>query len=510
MDNMTVMTGDVLDLNAYKTYGEYKAALDGELQRSAESFVRIGYLLKVARDTDILAESGYRSVNEFAEKEYNLDKSQVSRFIRINDEFSENGYSDRLQERYRSFGYAKLAMMLLLPAEINEELSGNYSKADIQAIREEVDEEKKTSDLEVMLEEKDEGQQGRSALGKVLYQLGRDNPEMYLGMYEAVFHTVYDGSINGVAEKLMDVLAPAGEHIISVRIAGEGRKMLSIKGTDADPVLVDVRSGEKQSSTWTELVNELDFLYPDPENARRSWEMRYGEPFPEKKAEVATVQPQKEQAPRKVSKVTKAKKPEKTGTESVQAEDRNGEQEDQPEQAEEQNRQEAACGENEKGRNDETQGETCANGGQTEEPSTDIEPADAASGAAGGAGEDSTGGGADSESGAGVAPVQPESEQLEGQMDISDYQEYMPENAEKTGTETESAEAAGDEGSEAAIRDADGLEQHIENQAKIIIEDLQTMRGQCVLHNWDGLIKRAHKVIERAEAIRNMEEMWNG
>lgn len=106
--------------------------------------------------------------------------------------------------------------------------------------------------------------------------------------------------------------------------------------------------------------------------------------------------------------------------------------------------------------------------------------------------------------------MQPESEQLEGQMDISDYQEYMPENAEKTGTETESAEAAGDEGSEAAIRDADGLEQHIENQAKIIIEDLQTMRGQCVLHNWDGLIKRAHKVIERAEAIRNMEEMWNG
>lgn len=151
MENMTVMTGDVLDLNAYKTYGEYKAALDGELQRSAESFVRIGYLLKVARDTDILEESGYRSVNEFAEKEYNLDKSQVSRFIRINDEFSENGYSDRLQERYRSFGYAKLAMMLLLPAEINEELSGNYSKAEIQAIKEEIDEEKETTDIEVML-----------------------------------------------------------------------------------------------------------------------------------------------------------------------------------------------------------------------------------------------------------------------------------------------------------------------------------------------------------------------
>lgn len=504
MENMTVMTGDVLDLNAYKTYGEYKAALDGELQRSAESFVRIGYLLKVARDTDILAESGYRSVNEFAEKEYNLDKSQVSRFIRINDEFSGNGYSDCLQERYRSFGYAKLAMMLLLPTEINEELSGNYSKADIQAIREEVDEEKKTSDLEVMLEEKDEGQQGSSAFGKFIYQLGRDNPEMYLGMYEAVFHTVYDGSINGVVEKLMDVLAPAGEAIISVRIAGEGRKMLSIKGTDADPVLVDVRSGEKQSSTWTELVNELNFLYPDPENARRSFEMRYGEPFPEKKAEVAPVQPQKEQASRKVSKVTKAKKPEKTRAEAVSDEAGNvpGQQEKEE--------QEAAGGENEEGREDATQGETCADGEQTEEPAADPESADEEDGTVGGAGEDSTGGGTDSESGAGVAPVQPEGEQLEGKMDISDSPEYLPKNAEKTGTETESAEAAGDEGSEAAIRDADGLEQYIENQAKIIIEDLQTMRVRCIQHNWDSLIERAHKVIERAEAVRNMEEMWHG
>ena len=45
-----------------KTYQEYKAELDGELQRTAEGFVRIGYLLKVARDTNILKESGYTNV----------------------------------------------------------------------------------------------------------------------------------------------------------------------------------------------------------------------------------------------------------------------------------------------------------------------------------------------------------------------------------------------------------------------------------------------------------------
>ena len=118
---MEPLTGEVLNIgNEYGSYQEYKEAVDTELQKSAEGFVRIGYLLKVARDTDILKESGYGSVNEFAEAEYSLDKSQVSRFIRINDEYSEGGYSDRLQTKYRNFGYAKLAIMLTLPAAVNE------------------------------------------------------------------------------------------------------------------------------------------------------------------------------------------------------------------------------------------------------------------------------------------------------------------------------------------------------------------------------------------------------
>ena len=49
-----------------KTYQEYKQELDAVLTRTAEDFVQIGYLLKVARDTNILAESGYATVTDFA------------------------------------------------------------------------------------------------------------------------------------------------------------------------------------------------------------------------------------------------------------------------------------------------------------------------------------------------------------------------------------------------------------------------------------------------------------
>ena len=106
-----------------KTFSEWQQELDTELVKSAESFVKIGYLLKVARDTDILANSGYGNVVEFAKARYGLDKTQVSRFIHINDRFSEDGNSAELQDRYKGMGYAKLTIMLQLPDEINEEIS---------------------------------------------------------------------------------------------------------------------------------------------------------------------------------------------------------------------------------------------------------------------------------------------------------------------------------------------------------------------------------------------------
>ena len=114
------------ELINYNGYEEFKQAVNRVLNRTVEDFVLTGYLLKQARDTDILKDSGYNDVNEFAWGEYKLDASQVSRYIRVNDKFSEGGYSPKLQEQYQGFGYAKLALMLTLPEEVVEELTPTY------------------------------------------------------------------------------------------------------------------------------------------------------------------------------------------------------------------------------------------------------------------------------------------------------------------------------------------------------------------------------------------------
>ena len=100
---------------SFVDFTEYEKAFDQEVDRVELGFVRIGYMLRYALDTDILQGSGYTSMEEFAYAKYKIDKSQASRFIGINRRFSEGGYSDRLKEQFKGYGVAKLGELLTLP-----------------------------------------------------------------------------------------------------------------------------------------------------------------------------------------------------------------------------------------------------------------------------------------------------------------------------------------------------------------------------------------------------------
>lgn len=289
----------------YRSYQEYKQELDTELKKTAEGFVRIGYLLKVARDTSILAESQYDNVVDFARAEYGLDKTQVSRFMNINDKFSEGGYAPELKAEYQGFGYAKLSIMLLLPEDVNNVLTPDYSKAEIQQIKDEVDEEKKTTDIEVMLEEKDSVQQSFDTnIEKAVYQLGKDAPEVYKRLWES---SVKNGESG---KRFIENLIPDEKAMYIVRIPGAGRCMLSMKAEEDAVKLINIRdSSANETYTKQELEDALKKMMSDTDTWGKAWQSLYGEKLPaEKNAAVAPVQ--SKAAPRKESKVIVPKKPE--------------------------------------------------------------------------------------------------------------------------------------------------------------------------------------------------------
>ena len=281
------------------TYRELKVAMDSEMSKAAESFVRIGYLFKMARDTDVLQESGYTSYLEFAQKEYGMDKSQVSRFINIHTKFSDPEDPTRLNEKYQGFGSAKLALMLTLPDTIIEELTPTFAKSDIQAVKEEIEAEEKVSDLEIIAEQAEttkepDGQQ--DVLHQVVDQILDGDLYMRIKIRQALKSARKDALIQ-------EILAPAGEAMHSVRIKGVGRLMLSVKGLDTEIALINVRSDSKKMYTWETVIRAVE-----------DYCTSHTDPEPEKKTEVAPVQPTEKpekKKERKVSKVTKAREAEK-------------------------------------------------------------------------------------------------------------------------------------------------------------------------------------------------------
>lgn len=309
-----------MEVTEYRDYKEYKKELDAEVSRAAEGFVRIGYLLKVARDTSILYESPYSNVVEFAQAEYGIDKTQVSRFININDRFSEGGYSDRLKENYQGYGVAKLSLMLSLPDAVNEVLSPSYSKTEIRMIKEEVDAEQKTTDLEVMMEAQEaekgeEKQRGISAaedlLRRVIWQLGKEETKLYREIHRAFQEE------EGISA-LQEILAPDGERTYSIRIPGIGRILLTLKEEDK-VTLLNIRTGKKEEYSWQDMADALQEIMITDIEATKSWQQIYGDTMPEKPEEEKTlpkvskekVAPVQQKKKGKVVKVEEKKKLEK-------------------------------------------------------------------------------------------------------------------------------------------------------------------------------------------------------
>ena len=295
----------ILKSGTFASYETYKEAFDTEVRRTELGFVRIGYMLRVAKDTDILKESGYTTMEEFAWNEYRLDKSQTSRFIKINQRFSVDGYSDQLQERFRGFGVAKLGEMLTLPAEVIEILSPKLSRSDIQDIKREIQEEQNVTDLEVMMEEPNEAQEAMdSSLKRFAHQYIHDNPKSLEGFCAAV---KLDGE--QMTGYLMELLAPSGYAVHMARIQGTGKMMLTISGKNQPLNLMNLRTNEKEEYDWKDLKDILPRLIMDTDPAT-CWGALYEEPYPPAEEEKEARRQREAEAERKAEEKRKAQEDE--------------------------------------------------------------------------------------------------------------------------------------------------------------------------------------------------------
>lgn len=126
--------------------------IDRAQRKACTSIVEIGYILRKADDAQLYKEKGYTSIFTFAKETYGWDQSRTSRFMAINREYSEGGYSAVLKTEYEGFGEAKLSEMLLLPESIREEIGPDMKRDDIRRIKNEYKQAEEEKEIETFSE----------------------------------------------------------------------------------------------------------------------------------------------------------------------------------------------------------------------------------------------------------------------------------------------------------------------------------------------------------------------
>ncbi len=111
----------------------WKEDIRNKLAETAQNFVYIGYRLKQIRDSGMFG--GAADVFEFAQNEYGLGKSTVSRFIAINEKYSKEGNSLELKDEYKGFSSSKLSEMLTLPDSECELITEKTTVKDIRELK---------------------------------------------------------------------------------------------------------------------------------------------------------------------------------------------------------------------------------------------------------------------------------------------------------------------------------------------------------------------------------------
>lgn len=293
VDMNQINTPEELKNAGKRDYTAFKRELDAEMHQAADSFVRIGFLLKEARDTDILKESGYPNVSEFAKEVYSLSPDQTSRFISVYERFGDG--EGHLKTEYSEHGQTKLIEMLSLPEAVAESIPAELPREEIRQIKQEVKEEQQITPIERAIETSDIPE-GLTDLEAYIFVHLKD-PDIFRKYWE----TMKTASVDDI-EGLLRMFAPSGIAVIGERLPRRGNFLLSFNGTDHKPALVDVRQDTRTEMDWADLHEALSWrLYPGEaisDTPEEDYEKTYG-PMPVKEDKES--QKSEESKERKVS-----------------------------------------------------------------------------------------------------------------------------------------------------------------------------------------------------------------
>lgn len=246
MEQLSIQIGSMEDV---------MKGIDAAQRKACTAFIEIGYILRKADDGQLYKEKGYTSIFTFAEHEYGWDKSRTSRFMAVNKEYSEGGYSCVLKERYGGYGQAKLEEMLKLPEGIREEITPETKRDDIRQMGKDYKEAEETRQKEQFEESFAPAQQNSESIFpqavRTLFEQ-EEYAKRIPDLWPYLLRHKDGETVNG--QDILMALTPSG-----FGHAREGSFMVFFR---KDEIAV-LRGREKETRDWTGFLDTLIDLYPD-------------------------------------------------------------------------------------------------------------------------------------------------------------------------------------------------------------------------------------------------------
>lgn len=118
-------------------YADIKNIIRDRVTAMAREYIGIGFFLRKVRDNEMYLEDGYKDVHDFAMNEFGMSKSTVNHCIRINEQFSIDGNSPGIDERYKDFSKSQLQEMLYIPVDKREDVTPDMTVKEIRSMKEE-------------------------------------------------------------------------------------------------------------------------------------------------------------------------------------------------------------------------------------------------------------------------------------------------------------------------------------------------------------------------------------
>lgn len=225
---------------------EIKQRLKQELLGVTQSFVRIGYTLRQIDDQKLYERDGYKSVAEFAEKEYGLSHTTTSRFMSINREYSIDGYSDRLRPEYVNMGRSQLEEMLKLPESDRVMIRPETSREDIRELK--------------RFNKTDPAAGVADSLDELIVKFYEDDPDTLNGL----FALDDPEDVTGAKE----VINPAGNRTY--------RKGLYFMAMYEDRIMVKQFGSQPQDISWPDFLARTVSIFADAAAGSRTWKNYFG------------------------------------------------------------------------------------------------------------------------------------------------------------------------------------------------------------------------------------------